>query len=215
MSAPSTRVGRDACEEQLTSLAVMEVQESSLEREGDTSVEELALLAMMEVGGSSLEGHRETLEEDPTSLAVMDVQELSLPSGVSELSLCEEEEEDEGKPKPSTPEHPGALLPALKETGRLYHCCGVPPSVCPRPPPCLPHTAVPSAPGKGGDTVSSVSRRSLPPEGRLPSCFTPGDFPMPSPSGSPKPCPLSLSPVPPQWPHVSRYLFRFSRITLN
>ena len=182
MSAPSTRVGRDACEEQLTSLAVMEVQESSLEREGDTSVEELALVAMMEVWGSSLEGHRETLEEDPTSLAVMDVQELSLPSGVSELSLCEEEEEEEGKPKPSTPEHPGALLPALKETGRLYHCCGVPPSVCPRPPPCLPHTAVPSAPGKGGDTVSSVSRRSY--------CLQKGI--------SPHILRLGISPCPPQ-----------------
>lgn len=62
---------------------MMEVQESSLERDRDTSAKELASLAMMEEWGSSLEGDRDTLEEDPTSLAVMEVQELSLLLGVS------------------------------------------------------------------------------------------------------------------------------------
>ena len=114
MSAPSTRLGRDAHEEELTSLAVMEVQESSFEGDRDTSAEELASLVVVELGESSREGEGETLEEEPVSLAVMEVQELSLPSRVSQLRLREKEEE-KGKPEPSTPEHPGALLPAAKE----------------------------------------------------------------------------------------------------
>ena len=92
---------------------MMEAQESSLKGARGTSAEELALLAMMQEWGSSLEGDRETFEDDSTSLSVMEVQELSLPSGVSQLSLCEEEEE--AKLKPSTPERPGALPPAPKE----------------------------------------------------------------------------------------------------
>lgn len=54
------------------------------------------MLVRMELWASSLEGDREALEEaleeEPTSLSVMVIQELSLPSGVSQLSLCEEEQ---------------------------------------------------------------------------------------------------------------------------
>jgi len=88
-----------------------------------TSAEGLASLATMEVSGSSLEEDREALEEDSTSLGMVVVQELSLPSGVSLLSLCEEEEEG-GKPEPSTPELPGALPPVPKQAAGCVPALG-------------------------------------------------------------------------------------------
>ena len=65
---------------------------------------------IIEEWGSSLEGDRETLEEDPTSLAVTEVQELSLPSGVSQLSLCEEEEEEVEEEEEGTSEEVRPVL---------------------------------------------------------------------------------------------------------
>ena len=47
----------------------------------------------MEESVSSLQGDRNVSENELAFLAEVEVQELSLPSGVSQLSLCEEEEE--------------------------------------------------------------------------------------------------------------------------
>lgn len=101
---------------------------------------------MVQEGGSSFKGNRETLEEDPTSPAVMEVQELLLPSDVSLLGLCEEEEE-KGKPEPSTPKHPGVLPPA----GRRQQAASLP---------WAPTQHVPEAPSlPAGHSISLCPRK--------------------------------------------------------
>lgn len=124
----------------------------------------------------------------------MEVEELLLPSGMSQLNLCEEEEE-EGKLKPSTPKYPGALPPALKEAAGCVIAVGFHPEGARSPLPDCPVS--PSAPGKGGDATSSVPQAH--------------GFPH----ALHKKLPTSLSPSPPQWPYVSRYLSRSLMVMLN
>lgn len=75
---------------------------------------------MMEERQSSLQGGRNVSGNKLASLTEMEVQQLSLPSALSQLSLCEEE----GKPEPSTPECPGAVPPAPKEAAGCAFALG-------------------------------------------------------------------------------------------